>query len=144
MTVPAHAQKFTHNYVVNYPEHGPRKTDPHWPDFLAYKANRRVSDTYYCDFAFEHRNGDTSECAPASVPLECHHKIIEFAMMNAVDFSLLEKDYPGVSANSVGAWVESAVNLMLLCVVHHRTTAGVHEVSFSDYGAAFYIRNLFG
>jgi hypothetical protein len=33
---------------------------------------------------------------------------------------------------------------MLLFVVHHRTTAGVHKVSFSDYGAAFYIRNLFG
>ena len=144
MTVPAHAQHFTHSYIVNYPEHGPRETDPYYADFHAYKANRRKTDTYYCDFAFEHRNGDTSECATTSVPLECHHKIIEFATMNAIDFSLLEKDYPGVSKMTVGAWVESAVNLMLLCVVHHRTTAGVHKVSFSDYGAAFYIRNLFG
>jgi hypothetical protein len=138
---PAHTQHFSHNYWVNYPEHGPRESDPYYSDFHAYKKQRRVSGTYHCDFAFEHRGGDTSEC-DLTKPLECHHRVIEFAVMNAVDLSLLEKDYPGVSSMPVGKWVESAANLELLCVVHHRTHAGKHMLSESDYQGLLYIRNL--
>lgn len=137
----AHEQNVTNRYWVNYPEHGPRESDPYYSDFHAYKANRRKAGTYYCDFAKEHRNGDTSEC-DLTKPLECHHKHIEFAMMNEVDLALLEKDYPGVSKMEVGAWVESADNLELLCVVHHRTDNGAHKLSFSDYGASYYIEHL--
>ncbi len=144
MTVAAHSQLVTHSYFINYPEHGPRETDPYYADFHAYKALRRKAGTYVCDFAVEHRAGDFSECSPPDVPLECHHRHIEFAMMNGVDLTLLEPDYPGVSAMGIGKWVESAANLMLLCVVHHRTDNGVHKVSASDYGSSFYIRNLFG
>jgi hypothetical protein len=140
--IPAHTQLVAHRYIINYPEHGPREGDPSYADFHAYKRHRRENGTYICDFAVEHRNGDTSEC-DMSKPLECHHAHIEFAMMNAVDLSLLEKDYPGVSSMGVGKWVESAANLQLLCVVHHRTDNGVHKVSYSDYGASFYIRRLF-
>lgn len=140
--VPAHLQKVTHSYIVSYPEHGPRESDPWYSDFHAYKAGRKANDTYHCDFAMEHRLGDFSEC-DLTKPLECHHRIIEFAMMNAVDMDLLEHDYPGVSAMGVGKWVESAKNLMLLCVVHHRSTNGVHKIAASDYGASFYIRHLF-
>lgn len=139
--IAAHDQAVTHRYVIHYPEHGPRESDPHYADFHAYKALRRKNGTYVCDFAVEHRAGDTSEC-DLTVPLECHHRVIEFATMNAVDLALLEHDYPGVSSMSVGAWVESAANLMLLCAVHHRGGDGVHTASFADYGATFYIRNL--
>ena len=139
--VAAHAQRVQHRYIIHYPEHGPRESDPHYADFHAYKKNRRAKGQYYCDFAMEHRAGDFSEC-DLSKPLECHHRIIEFATMNAVDLSLLEHDYPGVSAMGVGAWVESAKNLMLLCVNHHRGAEGAHTASYSDYGASFYIRNL--
>lgn len=141
MTVPAHDQTVTHTYVIRYPEHGPRETDPHYADFHAYKQRRKTAGTYWCDFAQEHRGGDTSECDLAG-PLECHHRVIEFATMNAVDLVLLEKDYPGVSQAGVGAWVESADNLMLLCRAHHRGPDGVHVASYADYGATFYIRGL--
>ena len=141
--VPAHKQAMSHRYFVDYPDHGPRESDPYYSDFHAYKATRRAAGTYRCDFSFEHRAGDTSECAPGTVPLECHHSHIEWAMLNEVDLELLERDYPGVSSMPVGKWVESAANLMLLCVVHHRTTAGVHKISYSDYGSSFYIKNLF-
>jgi hypothetical protein len=141
---PAHTQLFTHRYLVNYPEHGARESDPYYADFHAYKTRRRANGTYICDFATNHRSGDCSECAPPSIPLECHHSHIEWAMLNEVDLDLMEPDYPGISKMGVGKWVESAANLELLCVVHHRTDAGVHKVSYSDYGAGFYIRSLFG
>lgn len=140
--IPAHLQQATNRYIINYPAHGPRESDPYYADFHAYKALRRKAGTYTCDFAVEHRQGDTSECDLVS-PLECHHRHIEFAMMNGVDLTLLEPDYPGVSAMGIGKWVESAANLMLLCVVHHRTDNGVHKVSYADYGSSFYIRRLF-
>lgn len=139
--VPAHKQTFTHSYVVRYPEHDPRARDPHRHDFLEWKRRRKESGAWHCDFAMEHRGGDTSECDP-SRPLEAHHKLIELAMMNEVDFALLEADYPGISAQSIGEWINGDQNLTLLCVVHHRSAAGVHTASYSDFGSEFYVRDL--
>lgn len=141
--VAAHDQRVTHTYLIHYPEHAPRAGDPHYADFRAYKALRKKNGTLTCDFAVEHRGGDTSGCDLA-LPLEAHHKVIEFAVLNAVDLALLEHDYPGVSSMGVGAWIESAANLMLLCVRHHRGPDGVHVASYADFGATFYIRDLIG
>jgi hypothetical protein len=139
--VAAHDQTVSHRYLIHYPEHGPRESDPYYSDFHAYKRIRREENTYVCDFAVEHRGGDMSEC-DTTRPLECHHRHIEFAMMNEVDLVLLDGDYPGVSDMGVGKWVETAANLMLLCVFHHRGHAGVHVTSASDYEASWYIRHL--
>lgn len=139
--VAAHDQAETHRYVVHFPEHEPRDKDPHKGDFDEYKRRRRESDTYYCDFAMQHRGGDTSEC-DLSKPLECHHQHIEFALQNGVDLTLLEKDYPGVSTEGIGAWVDSAANLELLCVFHHRGHGGKHVLSVSDFEGEIYVRRL--
>lgn len=139
--VAAHDQRFTHRYVVSYPEHGPREDDPHKPDFEAWKRRRREAGTYHCDFAAEHRGGDAGEC-DTEHPLEAHHKVIELALMNAVDFALLDADYPGISAPTVGAWIDGDQNLTLLCRAHHRGPGGVHNASASDYTSEFYIRDM--
>ena len=141
LIVPAHTQSFTHSYLITYPEHGPRESDPAYADFHAFKSNRRASDTYYCDFAHDYRGGDNSECS-IDKPLEAHHRHIEWAMLNEVDLVLLERDYPGVSAMGVGKWVENAENLELLCVWHHRGRAGKHTAAFADFEAQKYIRRL--
>jgi hypothetical protein len=139
--VAAHAGIQGHRYLVHYPAHPARTSDPYYADFGAYKERRRHNGTWTCDFAVEHRGGDTGEC-DLSKPLECHHRFIEFAVQNSVDLALLEKDYPGVSSMEVGAWVESAANLMLLCIFHHRGHAGVHTASAADFASAAYIRGL--
>ena len=134
--VPAHDGKITHTYWVSYPEHEPRKTDPNYKDFAAYR--RRTKATAKCARG-QHRN-DFSEC---DGELELHHSHIEFALQNGVDLTWLEVDYPGVSdPNIVGAWVESADNLTWLCEKCHRGAGGVHSATASDYEAAKYIRNL--
>lgn len=152
--VPAHEQVFTHRYMVKYPAHDPRADDPHKHDFLEWKRRRKAAGTYHCDFAIEHRKGDFAECypwpgmtppAPASLPLkplEAHHRVVELAMMNEIDFVLLEADYPGISAQTVGAWIDSDANLTLLCVNHHRGPGGVHSASYSDFGSEYYVRDL--
>jgi hypothetical protein len=141
VTVPAHEQAFTHRYVVKYPAHDPRAHDPHRHDFLEWKQRRKDAGTWHCDFAMDHRGGDMSECDTGH-PLEAHHKVVELAMMNEIDFALLEADFPGISAQSVGQWIDGDRNLTLLCVAHHRGPGGVHTASFSDYGSEFYVRGL--
>lgn len=130
--VAAHDQVEAHRYTVHYPDHAPRPDDPHYRDFEAYR--RRTHATAVCGMAA------TGGCAGL---LELHHAHVEFALANAVDLALLERDYPGVSTpDEVGAWIETAANLLWLCTFHHRGHGGVHVASASDYEAERYVREL--
>lgn len=136
MTTPAHDQNETHRYLVHFPAHPPRRSDPHYRDFNEYR--RRTHKTAKCAEAV--RRGDFSECYGG---LELHHSHVEFSLQNGVDLKLLERDYPGISDPSqVGAWIESAENLMWLCAFHHRGHGGVHCATSSDFEASRYVRNL--
>ena len=137
---PAHDQNITHRYVVHYPDHEPRESDPHYRDFNAYR--RRTKETAKCSIGM-HR-GDFSECS-LDKPLELHHAHIEFSLQNGVDLKWLEVDYPGVSdPETIGAWVESAENLIWLCQAHHRGPGGIHVAAASDFEAEKYVRGLIG
>lgn len=130
--VPPHVQRVTRSYMIAYPEHPPRKSDPHYIDFEHYRA--KTKNTARCTLA------DTGECKGG---LELHHHLIEFALQNGVDFAALEKDFPGISDPSqVGAWVESDQNLEWLCEWHHRGHAGAHVAAHADYLAQEYVRGL--
>lgn len=134
----AHSSSITHRYIIHYPEHEPRETDPHYKDFNEYR--RRTKDTARCHFAVE--IGDDSECDHEH-PLELHHNHIEFSLQNGVDLKLLERFYPGISnPDEIGAWVESATNLMWYCRRHHRGHAGVHCATASDFEAEKFVRGL--
>ena len=136
--VGAHVQRETRSYWVSYPAHPAREDDPHYRDFEDYR--RRTCATAKCAVG-EHR-GDFSECS-AGKPLELHHAHVEFSLQNGVSLAWLEKDYPGISdPSAVGAWVESAANLLWLCEAHHRGPGGVHVASASDYEAEKYVRAL--
>jgi hypothetical protein len=133
-----HDQLVSHRYVVHFPDHEPRRGDPTYRDFNAYR--RRTKATAKCAIG-EHRD-DFSECDLEN-PLELHHAHIEFALQNSIDLKWLAKDYPGVDdPKKVGAWVESGDNLLWLCRAHHRGPGGVHVASASDYEASKYIRHL--
>lgn len=136
--VEAHTQVAAHKYMMHYPEHPARTSDPHYKDFNEY--HRRTKKTAKCSIG-AHRN-DFSECS-LDKPLELHHSHIEFSLQNGVDLKWLEADYPGVSdPDSVGAWVESANNLEWLCEFHHRGHGGVHVAAASDFEAEKYVKGL--
>ncbi len=136
--IAAHVQKAVHSYDIHYPAHPARESDPHYKDFEEY--HRRTRDSAICSVG-GHR-GDFSECSLGK-PLELHHAHVEFSLQNGVDLAWLEKDYPGISnPDEVGAWVESADNLLWLCEFHHRGHGGVHVASASDYEAEKYVRGL--
>lgn len=134
----AHSEKVTHRYIVHYPEHSPRESDPHYVDFHAFRE--RTKATAQC--AIGGARNDFSECS-LDQPLELHHSHIEFSLQNAVDLKWLEAAYPGVSdPTEVGAWVESAANLTWLCQFHHRGVGGVHRLDASNYEAERFVRHL--
>lgn len=142
--VPAHKQPVTHRYVISYPEHEPRTRDPWHSDFLEWKRRRRAAGTYWCDFAHQYRDGDTSECAPG--PKEAHHDHIEFAMVNGLlvpaNYERFEKRWPGITQDRVGEWIDTDPNLILYCPFHHRGNGGVHTASASDFEASTILANL--
>jgi hypothetical protein len=134
----AHQQKVTHTYVISYPAHEPREDDPHYRDFNEYR--RRTKATARCTFAVE--TADDSQCDKQN-PLELHHAHVEFALQNGVDLVMLERAYPGISnPDEIGAWVESAANLVWLCRFHHRGHGGVHSATASDFEAEHFVRSL--
>jgi len=136
--VDAHDQAITNSYVVHYPPHEPRESDPNYKDFNAFR--RKTAANAKCSIG-DHR-GDFTDCAGG---LELHHAHIEFSLQNGVDLKWLEVDYPGVSnPDEVGAWVESAQNLIWLCEKHHRGVGGIHHASASDFEAEKYVKNLIG
>lgn len=139
--VEAHVQKVSHNYAIRYPEHSAREDDPHYVDFNhLHREWKKDPDKWQCHIG--QRRGDFSECS-LDKPLELHHAHIEFALLNAVELSWLEKDYPGISDyDKLGAWVESAENLLVLCQFHHRGHGGIHVASSSDYEGLKYIRGF--
>lgn len=138
--VPTHDQPVTHRYTVHYPEHPAREDDPHYRDFEAYR--RKTHHDAKCSVGAA--RDDFSEC-DLTRPLELHHAHVEFSLQNGVDLKWLERDYPGISnPDEVGAWVESADNLVWLCAAHHRGPGGVHVAAASDYEAERFVRGLIG
>lgn len=139
--VEAHEQVAAHRYTMHYPEHPARTDDPHYKDFNhIHKTWKADPAKWQCSIG-AHRN-DFSECDLKN-PLELHHSHVEFSLQNGVDLAWLEPDYKGISnPDEVGAWVESAENLEVLCRFHHRGHGGVHVAAASDYEAEKYVRGL--
>lgn len=135
---PAHSQTEHHTYIIAYPDHEPRTEDPHYVDFEAYR--KRTKDTAVCTFG--QRINDFSDCDGG---LQLHHSHIEFAMQNAINLVHLEAVYPGISdPTMVGAWVESAANLIWLCRKHHISIpGGIHSLSSSDYEGSTFMQAIF-
>jgi hypothetical protein len=141
--VAAHQAKVSHSYWVSYPAHPARANDPHYVDFEHIRRTWKADPEKWRCAVGAHRN-DFSECDTAH-PLELHHSHVEFSLQNGVDLKWLEPDYPGISdPTQVGAWVESADNLEVLCVFHHRGPGGAHTATASDFAAEAYVRGLIG
>ncbi len=149
--VAAHQQIETHHYVLHFPPHPARETDPHYVDFNHYHRETRATARCWIGERIGYgdcRDANGAPCAPPveggeQPGLELHHAIIEFSLQQGVDLAALENDYPGVSDPSeVGAWIESAAGLRWLCCFHHRGHAGAHTASHSDWTASAYVHGL--
>jgi hypothetical protein len=150
-SVAAHSAGQSHRYLMHFPSHPARTSDPHYKDFDAYhRANRATARCYigertgYGDCADSHGAPCPPPAGGGEQPgLELHHSHVEFSLQNGVDLAALEKDYPGISDPSqVGAWVESGANFRWLCAFHHRGAGGAHTAAHADWEASQYVLGL--
>lgn len=151
-SVAAHDQGETHRYVVHFPPHPARASDPHYVDFDHY--HRRTRRAARCYVGERIGFGDCRDARGVACSvgadgrqsgLELHHAHVEFSLQNGISLAALEKDFPGISdTTSVGAWVESDVNFRWLCCFHHRGPGGAHTASHSDWEASQYVPGLIG
>ena len=149
-SVAAHTGAQTHHYIMHFPPHPARTSDPHYVDFNHYHSLHRK--TARCFIGERIGFGDCRDAQlNLALPveggeqpgLELHHAHVEFSLQQGIDLAALEVDYPGISdATSVGAWVESDVNFRWLCAWHHRGAAGAHTASHADWEASQYIVSL--
>lgn len=151
--VPAHQQGQTHHYVVHFPPHPPRESDPHYKDFNHYHRQTRATARCWIGERVGYSDCRDAQGRPCPPPdgggeqpgLELHHAHVEFSLQQGVSLEALEKDYPGISnPDEVGAWVESADNFRWLCAFHHRGAGGAHTASHSDWEAQQYVLGLIG
>jgi hypothetical protein len=65
--------------------------------------------------------------------IELHHNLIEYALINDVDwqrFSTLYPEYHIQSQDDLLRWAESEEALLPLCVKHHRGVEGIHLLPY--------------
>ena len=150
--VPAHDQTESHRYVVHFPPHPARTSDPHYVDFDHYHRTHRATARCYVGERVGFGDCRDAKGNPCAIDasgeqsgLELHHAHVEFSLQNGIDLAALEHDFPGISdATSVGAWVESDVNFRWLCVFHHRGPGGAHTAAHADWEASQYVPGLIG
>lgn len=135
----AHVQVHSSHYEVKYPDHVPREKDPHYRDFHhLHNLWKKDPQKWRCAVGVA-RGDDFSDCTLVDadgnkIPLELHHAHIEDALINSISLVALEHQYEGISdPTQVGAWVQSAANLVVLCRFHHRGHGGAHVASHSDW-----------
>ena len=146
----AHQAAQTHHYLIHFPAHPARASDPHYADFNAYHAAHRATARCWIGERIGYGDCMDAQLRPCPAPaggwqggLELHHSIVEFSLQQGVDLAALEHDYPGISDPSqVGAWIESDQNFRWLCAWHHRGAAGAHTASHSDWSASAYVQGL--
>ena len=150
--VAAHSAPQTHHYIMHFPEHPARTSDPHYVDFNHYHQLHRATARCYIGQHIGYEDCKDAQLNPCPAPadntaeqagLELHHAYVEFSLQNGIDLAALEEDFPGISnATEVGAWVESDQNFRWLCAWHHRGAAGAHTASHSDWTASTYVPAL--
>ncbi len=148
--VDAHSALQSHHYIVHFPPHPARTSDPHYVDFNHYHQKTRSTARCYVgqrigfDWCKDAQgNPITIDTQGQQSGLELHHAHIEFSLQNGVDLKALEVDFPGISdPTQVGAWVETDQNFRWLCVMHHRASGGAHTATHSDWEAGQYIPGL--
>jgi hypothetical protein len=148
--VRAHVQTEGHRYLMHFPAHPARSSDPHYLDFNAYHRRTRSAARCYIGERIGYQDCLGAQGQPARADnrgwqpgLELHHAHVEFSLQNGISLAALEKDYPGISdPEQVGAWVESGANFRWLCAWHHRGAAGAHTASHSDWEASQFVLGL--
>lgn len=147
-----------------YPEHDLRKESPEYAKVHHKLVQEENRGCIVCGVTYAILKDDTKRADPQLNPygakqMETHHRIVEWALANAVDpdkfskriLSHLRERYPKrylkatMTAEEVRQWVDHGEdNLWVLCDVHHRgKDFGIHSISNPIWGPQDILRDDF-
>jgi hypothetical protein len=149
VVTPAHSQQVSNHYHIAFPAHEPRAGDPHYYAFEAWRRANVVAAVCYAgarvgfDECMDQQGKPLGSQPNGGTGLQVHHKILEFAILNAVDLAALQVDYPDLTdPEKVAVWAETDANFLWLCAKHHIGFGGIHHASEADWEASLYVQNL--
>jgi hypothetical protein len=149
--VQRHVQRHTVQELQFYPEHDKRQETP---EYAAVHKKLTVTEDQPCivcgvknsDLARDGKGTVTAHNPYGARQMETHHRIIEWALKNAVDVDKfnnvlrvrLGRHSPDpvyknpMTAQQIADWVDHHEdNLWVLCDVHHRARyLGIHEITY--------------
>jgi hypothetical protein len=131
----AHTATVHRTLIQTYPEHEPRESDPHYAAFDQTRRRLERLGALRCWI-------NNADCCDG--PIELHHSIVEFSLVNITDAARFRTLYPEFHLESDEAfltWVNSEGNLLPLCREHHRGHLGIHSVTYPAWLAQRFMRS---
>lgn len=120
-----------------YPEHSPRRSDPHYRIFVA--SRRHLIDVLgvgcWIGGITKAQLGttDRTHLCYGAKQLEAHHDVAEFAGLTEIDWQKVAADFPTLGIHSDEDFLRAAEaegGLTVLCDKHHRAPYhGTHMIS---------------
>jgi len=124
--VAAHDEARTIRFIERWPEHEPRKGDPHYKYFVKARARMDKLGLLRCNVISDYHFGG----------IQVHHSRIEFAHIDNVDVAKFNELYGlHLGDEDFQIYVESEGNLEALCQLHHTGQEGVHALPEPEWNA---------
>ena len=123
----AHLEKSTLHVEVYVPAHPDRKASA----LFERTRQQLIARDKVCWIC-----GRTAE--ESGHPLEAHHAIVEWSLINMIDIGLVKADYPAFdSPEKVDDMIQPGQGL-LLCKLHHTGEEGIHSIDYPRWLAQRY------
>ena len=142
--VPAHAVTRHLTETVYYPDHAPRTESPEYKTVHHHLVYELDEPCWICGV----RNStlhDPEQNPRGATQIETHHAVVEWALANAVDPSLILADFPEMGAADdahLRQWLDSEGQMLVLCDVCHRHgMAGIHMISYPAWVVQKYLKS---
>lgn len=128
----------SHTRTVNlkvlefYPDHEPREDDEYYKFFNKTRKAMKKANKLKC-YICGANHTDTQ--------IELHHNIIEYSLTNGIDVDKFKKLHPEYNINTTDDFLrfcQQEGNLLPLCVKHHRSSGGIHCMTYPQWIAQRY------
>lgn len=116
------------------PPHAARTETPEYKKSHDYLVNQQDKPCLVCGVS-KSTLKDPAKNVFGAKAMETHHYPIEWSLQDACDPDKVHKFYPEViDRETLAKFVDSPRNLVVLCDVHHRSTAtGIHHLLVQDW-----------
>lgn len=122
------------------PPHPPRVETPAYHRTHEYLVNKLDKPCVVCGVT-KSTLADAAKNPCKAEDIETHHYPIERSLMDACDPDKVHKQFPlVVDRETLEQFIDSPLNMLVLCSIHHRSTElGIHHLLSQDFAVLPYL-----